>query len=48
MKIESTQKVYLDGEEYIRVKIDCFFHDVPADNFEQWAEYMAAKDDMAE
>lgn len=38
MKIESTKKVYLDGQEYIRVFFSetNTFEDIPAQMFSEW------------
>lgn len=40
MKIQSTKKVYLDGEEYIRVFFEDsqYFEDIPAENYEAWKD----------
>ena len=47
MKIESTKKVYLDGEEYVRVFFsdsNCF-EDVPSEMYEEWKEYLNHEND---
>ena len=48
MKIKNTEKVYLDGQEYIRVSFEetNVFEDVISEDYDEWKEALGHEGDL--